>query len=141
MLSEEERLGLRIMALLSTGILKGYDCANCPEGFPEAKNCECIEQDSVVCWLPLFGDQLTACPIRYIPDSILGFLDEFNYLQKYFLRGGLSFLSSKAVDDYAPTYSFGAGAIFGPSQFDYTFSPSENYNSESIHRFSISFKL
>jgi hypothetical protein len=66
---------------------------------------------------------------------------EFNHLQKYFLRGGLSFLSSRAVDDYTPSYSLGAGAIFGPSQFDYTFSPSESYNSESIHRFSISFKL
>jgi len=66
---------------------------------------------------------------------------EYNYEERYFLRGGYTIHPGESNRTVGQIFSFGAGALLGPTQFDYTFSPKESIGSESIHRFSIIFKL
>ncbi len=60
---------------------------------------------------------------------------------RYFLRGGYSYYPDSDNDPLGQGFSFGAGAILGPAQFDYTFSPDNRVTSQNIHRFSIIFAL
>jgi len=66
---------------------------------------------------------------------------EYNYDERYFLRAGYTFHPGQDNRTIGHTLSFGAGAMLGPTQFDYTFSPKDKVSSESIHRFSIIFRL
>ncbi len=66
---------------------------------------------------------------------------EYNFDERYFLRAGYSIHPGQDNRVVGQTLSFGAGAILGPTQFDYTFSPREKVSAESIHRFSIIFRL
>jgi hypothetical protein len=66
---------------------------------------------------------------------------EYNYEERYFLRAGYTIHPGQDNSVIGQTISFGAGAILGPTQFDYTFSPKEKVSAESIHRFSIIFRL
>ncbi|PKK84564.1 MAG: hypothetical protein CVT49_03030 [candidate division Zixibacteria bacterium HGW-Zixibacteria-1] len=62
---------------------------------------------------------------------------EYCFQEKYFVRTGYAFIPSQDGREFGQSLSFGVGALLGPAHFDYTFSPSENSTSESIHRFSI----
>ena len=62
---------------------------------------------------------------------------EFRYLDRYFLRTGYAFYPDEEGHELGHSLSFGVGALLGPAQFDYTFSPQEKYSSESLHRFSL----
>jgi hypothetical protein len=66
---------------------------------------------------------------------------EWNYRKRYFLRAGLNIHPDQEGREIGKDLAFGAGAIFGPAQFDYTFSPQEGYTPESIHRFSVILNL
>jgi len=66
---------------------------------------------------------------------------ELNFEKRYFLRTGYSFYPGQDNQVAGQAFSFGVGAILGPTQFDYTFSPKENISSESIHRLSIILRL
>ncbi len=66
---------------------------------------------------------------------------EYNYDERYFLRAGYTIHPGEDNRTVGQSFSFGAGALLGPTQFDYTFSPKEKIGSESIHRFSIIFRL
>jgi hypothetical protein len=66
---------------------------------------------------------------------------ELNFEKRYFLRTGYSFYPGQDNQIVGQALSFGVGALLGPTQFDYTFSPKENIGAESIHRLSIILRL
>jgi hypothetical protein len=66
---------------------------------------------------------------------------ELKYHDRYFLRTGYSYFPNQDGRSFGQSLSFGVGAILGPAQFDYSFSPEEQASSESIHRFSVNFNL
>ncbi|MCX6828647.1 MAG: PorV/PorQ family protein [candidate division Zixibacteria bacterium] len=66
---------------------------------------------------------------------------EFNYHQRYFIRTGYSFFPSQDGRNLGQSMTFGVGALLGAAQFDYSFSPKENFSAENIHRISISLRM
>lgn len=82
MLSQEESLGLKILAYLRTGNISSFDCSTCDERFKEMFNCSCKEQDESVYFHPEIGE-FTACPVRFIPDNIFEFSDQYDYLEMF----------------------------------------------------------
>lgn len=62
---------------------------------------------------------------------------EYCFQERYFVRTGYAFTPAQDGREFGQSLAFGVGALLGPAHFDYTFSPSENSTSESIHRFSI----
>ncbi len=66
---------------------------------------------------------------------------EVRFEEKYFLRAGYSFFPRQKDRQFGQGLSFGAGAILGPTQFDYSFTPKEDFGAETIHRFTLSFNL
>jgi len=60
---------------------------------------------------------------------------------RYLLRAGYSYYLDADEDPLGQGVSVGAGALLGPAQFDYTYSPDSRLNSENIHRFSIIFSF
>lgn len=66
---------------------------------------------------------------------------EYSYQGTYFLRGGYSFFPAQEERDFGSGAAFGAGVRLDNYQIDYAFSPAENLNSESIHRFSLSVRF
>ena len=80
-LAHEEKLGLQISALARLDSLKGLSCETCQR--QNVMNCECVESDMVVFSDSLFEIELTACPFHYIPQTVIDFVDEWNYLEKW----------------------------------------------------------
>jgi hypothetical protein len=66
---------------------------------------------------------------------------EVNFGERYFVRTGYNYSPQEEDVSLTRNLSFGVGAILGPAQFDYTFSPDVNFSSESIHRFSVNLAL
>jgi hypothetical protein len=66
---------------------------------------------------------------------------ELNFSDRYFVRAGYNYCPQQEDFGFAQNLSFGVGALLGPAQFDYTFSPDVNFSSESIHRFSVNLIL
>ena len=66
---------------------------------------------------------------------------EYSYEGRYFVRAGLCHYADVDDRDIADGLTFGVGALLGPAQFDYAYSPSEGFSSESIHRLSVAFSL
>ncbi|MCX6827497.1 MAG: PorV/PorQ family protein [candidate division Zixibacteria bacterium] len=64
---------------------------------------------------------------------------ELNFNNKYFLRTGYNYFPQQENRILGQGLTFGAGAMFGPAQFDYSFTPRDNFSSETIHRFSLDF--
>ncbi len=62
---------------------------------------------------------------------------EYRFENRYFIRGGFSFYPQQNDRQFGQGISLGAGAILGPTQFDYSFSPKDSFSSDTIHRFSI----
>lgn len=66
---------------------------------------------------------------------------EYSYDGRYFMRAGICHYADVDGRDLADGLTFGVGALLGPAQFDYAYSPSEGFSSESIHRLSVAFSL
>lgn len=66
---------------------------------------------------------------------------EYSYEGRYFVRAGLCHYADVDGRDFSDGLTFGVGALLGPAQFDYAYSPSEGFSSESIHRLSVAFSL
>ena len=60
---------------------------------------------------------------------------------RYFVRAGYALYPGQDGSHLNQDLSFGVGAFLGPAAFDYTFSPQDDFSSESLHRFSISLLL
>lgn len=66
---------------------------------------------------------------------------EYGYEHKYFLRLGYNYQLDDSPDGMAGGMAFGAGALVGPARIDYAYSPGSGAGSDSIHRFTVNFKL
>ncbi len=66
---------------------------------------------------------------------------EYNFDNRYFLRTGYEYSPDQIARGLSQGISFGVGAVLGPSQIDYAFTPSSSFGSDSIHRFSLSLKI
>jgi hypothetical protein len=89
---------------------------------------------------PSFGVALEV-ENRFYGDLILKNGYEFAYLDRYFLRAGFNYFPEQEEWKLGQSLSFGAGALLGPAQFDYTFTPQVEFTSESLHRFSLTFQF
>ena len=79
MLQREMKLGLQLAALHRFDLLDGAECEGCER--KEEMNCDC-EPDFEECFYTgVFDLYLTACPLRYIPDQVWDFLDEFTFIE------------------------------------------------------------
>lgn len=61
---------------------------------------------------------------------------EYGFAQKYFLRAGYRHTLQTNTLDAVNGLTFGAGAVFGPTQLDYSYSPGSNAVADNLHRFS-----
>jgi len=66
---------------------------------------------------------------------------EYNFDNRYFLRTGYDYSPDQLVKGFNKGVSVGIGAVLGPTQVDYAFTPGTGFSSESIHRFSISLQI
>jgi hypothetical protein len=66
---------------------------------------------------------------------------EYGFEHKYFLRLGYNYQIDDSQDGLAGGMAFGAGAMMGPARIDYAYSPGNGVSSDSIHRFTVNFKL
>lgn len=70
-LSPEEKLGIKLIVLLRSGVIKGVECGTCK-----------LECKTRKFFHPDLG-QFTGCPLLFIPNNIYAFLDEYDYYEKY----------------------------------------------------------
>jgi len=83
MMSELEELSVKLAVLAQSGELSMFECDSCKEQGKDVKrNCICQKSDDAVFYHPLIGE-LAACPIRYIPDAIIEFLDRYRYYMAF----------------------------------------------------------
>jgi len=61
---------------------------------------------------------------------------EYGFDRKYFLRAGYRYAWQSDRIGAVSGLSFGAGAVFGPTQLDYSYSPGGNIVTDNLHRFS-----
>lgn len=59
--------------------------------------------------------------------------------EQLFIRSGVKYNTEAAVGSNSFGYNLGLGLAYGSGKFDYSFLPSENFGSEAIHSFSLSF--
>jgi len=81
-LTETELLALKIIAIGRTGGLKSFACDKCTEEMQTKRNCEGIDSDTSVFFSTLTGE-LNACPLKFIPEVIYDFIDEYDFYEKY----------------------------------------------------------
>lgn len=80
-LTEEEKVGLRVLVLLREGELKAFDCSTCSR--QKERNCSGDdEHKESVFYHPEVGS-FFCCPMTVISASIMGFIDLYDYLEKY----------------------------------------------------------
>jgi hypothetical protein len=83
MLTDIEEVGIKLAILLRKQKIVGYSCADCSEDKQILRNCNGDSEHSVPVFShPLIG-QCYVCPMRLIPQSIFGFLDKYDYYEKY----------------------------------------------------------
>ena len=66
---------------------------------------------------------------------------EFGFLNQYYLRAGYSYYPDREYRTFGGGVSVGAGIRFNRLVFDYAFTPSDSYTSETLHRFSLTLAL
>jgi hypothetical protein len=80
-LTPEEEQGLKIIALLREGKMTGFNCSECK--LQEQRNCTGAEEHSAPVFVsPELGD-LYVCPILLIPRTIIQWVDEYDFYEKY----------------------------------------------------------
>lgn len=63
---------------------------------------------------------------------------EFSYNDRYFLRSGINYYSDQSERTFGSSLTLGGGVNLNNFNIDYSFTPTDQYTSESIHRFSMS---
>lgn len=81
-ITELEIIGLQLVALMRDGQLSSFKCETCTDEMQELRNCKLDDRDDPVYAHPLVGE-LFACPMRMVSNSVLGFIDRMDYLEKY----------------------------------------------------------
>jgi len=64
---------------------------------------------------------------------------ELNIHNQLCARTGLIYRTGTLADTNALSYNLGLGLGYGSGRFDYTFIPADNYGTDAVHNFSISF--
>lgn len=64
---------------------------------------------------------------------------EVNIIQDLYARSGLIYQTGAVSGTNAVSFDLGLGVAYGRGRFDYTFIPSDDYGSDAVHNFSISF--
>lgn len=78
-LTEEEKLGIKIVANYRSGELNPFKCENCNAGLKEIRDCDgSLELEKPVTYVEGIGE-LYACPNAYIPQVIVSFFDKLEY--------------------------------------------------------------
>lgn len=91
-----------------------------------------------------FGPNMTASlelEQRLEGDMIVRNGYEIQFQDRYFIRGGYHVNPEADERAFGSGMSFGAGLRFGGFDLDYAYTPEEDYTSEDLHRFSVSFKF
>jgi len=65
---------------------------------------------------------------------------EYTFKKQYFIRSGFNYVP-EAENSIGNGITFGAGVDLNIAEVNYSFTPSENYSSEEIHRISLAFKF
>lgn len=65
---------------------------------------------------------------------------EYTFKEQYFIRTGFNYIPD-AQNSIGSGLTFGAGVDLNIAEINYSFTPSENYSSEEIHRISLAFKF
>ena len=81
-LTETEKIGIKIVALIREGMLDTFKCSVCSSDMAVQRNCD-MEDDfpTSVYAHPLVGE-FYVCPMRMISLSVYEWLDEFDYYEK-----------------------------------------------------------
>lgn len=66
---------------------------------------------------------------------------EYNYNEQYYIRSGYNYYVDEYDRDIGSNLSFGGGVEFNFATLDYAFTTSDSFTNESLHRFSLLFKL
>ncbi len=96
-----------------------------------------------VAYTPPDGPILTTIDIE-IPkegEPVAHYGLEYNFDQKYYLRGGYAFFPTQGERDFGVGLAAGAGLRLKNYLIDYSFSPEQHLNGEAIHRFSLGLKF
>ncbi len=64
---------------------------------------------------------------------------EMNLYDQLYARSGLVYHTGAVANSNALTYNLGLGIGYGAGKFDYTFMPSDDYGTDAVHNFSITF--
>ena len=64
---------------------------------------------------------------------------EMNLYDQMYARSGLIYQTETVSDANALSYNLGIGLGYGSGSFDYTFIPSDDYGTDAVHNFTISF--
>ena len=82
-LTEIETMGLKTLILLRLKKLDSFQCWDCTEDMREQRNCACNDNDDKpVFYYPEVGEYY-ACPLKFISESILEFIDRYDFYEKY----------------------------------------------------------
>ena len=66
---------------------------------------------------------------------------EFDFSGQYYLRAGLRIAPESPVAGLGASASFGGGVRFGGTEINYAFTPSDQFSSNLLHRFSVVFAI
>ncbi len=66
---------------------------------------------------------------------------EYSFNDLYFLRAGYTYLSDQEIRSFGSGVSLGGGVRLGSVTLDYAFTPKDNYTSDNLHRFSVSYVI
>lgn len=66
---------------------------------------------------------------------------QYSFNDQYFLRTGYSYFPDQDGRSFGSGLSMGAGVQLERMELNYAFAPSDKYSSQSLHRFSVIFKL
>ena len=92
---------------------------------------------------PFAADFQTALEIEkaFKGDAVIRHGMELGFENRYFLRTGYNIFLADETHAFSEGMSFGAGLRFGVAQLDYAYSLRDQYSSEDLHRFSLTFRM
>ena len=83
LLTDTDELGVKILALVREGLLDSFKCSKCSDEMAKIRNCAGdADNDTPVYINPIVGE-FYACPLTFISDAVMGFLDKYDYQEKY----------------------------------------------------------
>ena len=82
-LSSAEQRGITLVALMRCGKLKSFHCSDCSEMMQEGRDCEMRNSNESPIWYSSDLGEFYSCPVRFIPNTVMSFLDEYDHRELY----------------------------------------------------------